>query len=151
MNWASTLPGVMASLKTTWEAGDLNGGSVILGPVVGTGVLGVLTVAFQDPTGEIVAEGQSQTEGYVSSPSREQYSVNCAASALNGATDIIAAVAVACGLFDAAGTVLAANSRLNDTVLKASIGAWQLSLTQEERGAIASVRFNVDIDAYTTE
>ena len=150
MSWASTLPSVLTALKGTWGAADLNGSSVILGPVIGTGVRGVLTVAFQDPNGEVIAEGASQREGYVASPTRESYSVNCAASAVNGAGNIEAAIAVACGLFSAAGETLAVNPQLGGAVMTATVGAWQLSLTQDERGAIASVRFNVDIDAFTS-
>ena len=149
MTWTPTLGPVLARLKVIWLAAAIGDADVIRGPTVGVGADGVLTIAYQDETLPQVGDGTSSTEGFVGNPSRETYSINCAAGVINGDGDIEAATDAACALWAAAGTALVADPHLNDLVLHADMGEWSLQLTQAADGAQAIVLFNVDIDAYT--
>jgi hypothetical protein len=157
MTWTPTLGPVLARLKVIWLAAPIGDADVIRGPTVGVGADGVLTIAYQDETLPQVGDGTSSTEGFVGNPTREQYSVNCAAGVINGDGDIEAATDAACALWAAAGFAIVTDPHLGtqplapsqDLVLHASMGAWSLQLTQAADGAQAVVLFNVDIDAYT--
>jgi hypothetical protein len=149
MTWTPTLGPVLARLKVIWLAADIGDAEVIRGPTVGVGADGVLTIAYQDETLPQVGEGTSSPEGFVGNPTRENYSINCAAGVVDGDGDIEVATDAACALWAAAGFALVTDPTLGGLVLHASIGEWSLQLTQAADGAQAIVLFNVDIDAYS--
>jgi hypothetical protein len=149
MTWTPTLGPVLAKLEQIWSAAVVAPAQVIRGPKVGVGADGVLTIAWQDETLPQVGEGTSSIDGFVGNPTREQYSINCAAGAVDGDGDIEVVTNAACALWAVAGFAVVTNPRLDDLVLHASIGAWTLQLSQAADGAQAMVLFNVDIDAYT--
>ena len=152
MAWASTVPGVLDALVAAFQATPgLEGVRVFDGPVVSQAApKEALCVGFSgDPTEPAVVQGQMQREGMVAAPSREQYSVQCAASVLNGSGDISAARRRAYELFAAAGAALAVDPTLGRTVLSAQPGAATLAQDQTTDGALATVAFAVDVDAFT--
>jgi len=157
MPWTPTLGPVLARLKTIWLAADIGDAEVIRGPTVGVGADGALTIAYQDETLPQVGDGTASPDGFVGNPSRETYSINCAAGVIDGNGDIEVATDAALALWAAAGTAIVNDPHLGtqplspseDLVLHASIGEWSLQLSQAADGAQAIVLFNVDIDAYT--
>jgi hypothetical protein len=149
MPWTPTLGPVLARLKTIWLAADIGDAEVIRGPTVGVGADGALTIAYQDETVPQVGDGTASPDGFVGNPTRETYSINCAAGVIDGNGDIEVATDAALALWAAAGSALVTDPTLGDLVMHASVGEWSLQLSQAADGAQAIVLFNVDIDAYT--
>lgn len=152
MAWTSTVPGVLDALVAAFQgAPELEGVRVFDGPVVTQAApLEALCVGFSgDPDEPVAVQGQTQREGLAVARSREQYSVQCAASVLNGSGDISAARRRAYELYAAAGAALAADPTLARTVLSAQPGATTLAQDQTTDGAVATVAFAVDVDAFT--
>ena len=148
MTWASTLPTVSTALVAALD-GVLPAGTVRKGPRVGPGSAEAVTVRFQTedtPT----ANGRFSAEGMGVAPSREQYTIGCAATVRKGAGDVDAATSRAFELLAAVGAALAADPTIGGAVLSARLGEWELSETQGAKtGATAVLLFDVDIDAFT--
>lgn len=150
--WASSVPDALDALVAAFRAAPgLEGVRVFDGPVVTQAApMEALCVGFSgDPTEPAAAQVESAREGLSVARSREQYPVQCAASVLNGKGDISAARRRAYELYAVAGAVLAADPTLGRTVLSAQPGGGSLVQDQTPDGAVVTVAFAVDIDAFT--
>lgn len=149
MAWQSTLPTALDALVSMLRA-DL--GSIVWdGPEVRDAA--ALEAVFVGHTGGdegTAASGAMSQPGLALQPDREQYAISCAASVLNGASDITAARNRAYELLAAVGAVLTANHTLGGVVMSAQLGEWSLEQQQiQELGAYASITFDVDVEAFT--
>jgi hypothetical protein len=151
MTWASTVPdalnGLLVALRGT---AALDGVAVFDGPVVsGSTAMEVITVGYTGGEDEDSADATEAITGLSVQQQRERYTVRCAASVRNGSADLAAARNRAYELLGYVGGALAADKRLGGAVMMASLGAHQLRQAQDSRGALATVVFEVAVDAMT--
>lgn len=152
MAWASTQPAaidaLVAALRNTTR---LDPQIVLDGPTVsGASMSEAVTVGWTgDETDTTAVDGTLVQEGAAVEPSREQFTITCAASVVRGGGDITAARARAYELLSAVGAVLAADKTLGGVVMSARVGEVTLTQAQPTRGAVAVVVFGVVCDAYT--
>lgn len=151
MTWASTVPAALDGLVAIWtDATDLQGVKIIDGPTVSGGLKEALIAGWEGDDGTEAVAGQLASGGLALAPSREQYTINCAAMALRGGTrQMQSARARAYELFAAAAEALAADKTLRGAVMTARLGSMTLTQTQDSRGCVATVVFGVDVDAMT--
>ncbi|MGH3504018.1 MAG: hypothetical protein ACRDQA_24445 [Nocardioidaceae bacterium] len=150
MPWQSSLPVAVNALVAQLSADSTLAAIVHDGPELRDTGNEVVAVGYSGDDGDTAAEGSFSREGLALEPDRERYSIHCAVSVLNGAADTGKARARAYELFAVVGKVLAADKTLGDAVMSASLGGWSLSTPQTESGAVATITFNVEIDAYTS-
>lgn len=150
MAWSSRLPAAMDALVTAFATADgLQGVTVRDGASVSQArVQEIVSVGYTGTEDENDADATLVTEG-LGDPSREQFTIRCAAAALKGGTDLSAARKRAYELFTAAGAALAVNRTLNGAVMRAMIGSHSLNQGQTDAGAQAVIVFTVECDAYT--
>lgn len=151
MTWASTVPdaidGLLAALR---GSAALDGVAVFDGPVVsGSTAMEVITVGYTGGEDEDSVDATEAIAGLSVQQSRERYVVRCAASVRNGSADMTAARTRAYELLGYIGHALAADKTLGGAVMKATLGAHVLRQAQDSRGAVATVVFEVAVDAMT--
>lgn len=149
--WASTVPAAIDGLVAMWsDSTALQGVTVVDGPrVSGATLKEALIVGWEgDDSTEAVTGGLS-SGGLELSPDREQYTINCAASVLRAAKQMADARRRAYELFGFAAAELALDKTLRGAVMAARLGSMTLTQTQDSRGAVATVTFGVDVDAFT--
>jgi hypothetical protein len=150
MSWGSTAPAAMTAIGTACQAAITDAKVEAPGLVVTDETFAaVITIGYQDEDTRAV-EGTFVPEGYAALPDREAYRINNLISAHNGDGDFAAAQTQAFTVLGEVGGVLAANQRIGAT-LKAHLGDWNLTLlATTDQGAIAELRFAIDVDAFTT-
>ena len=150
MAWTSRLPAAMDALVAAFNAApELAGVTVRDGPSASQAtVREVISVGYTGAEGESDADSQLTTEG-LGDPSREQFSIRCAAAALRGTTDLPAARQRAYELLSAAGAAIAQDRTLGGAVMRALVGSHSLTQGQTADGAQAVVVFEVSCDAYS--
>lgn len=151
MGWASSAPAAMSTLVTLWSGWPaLSGTPVYDGPEVnGASSPTALTVGYTDEMTPNAVEATEDLDSLATAPSRETYTIQCAAWVLNGAGNVATAREAAFALLSAAGAALAADSRLGGAVMMARVGSWTLQQSQTERGAAVQLIFGVSVDAYS--
>lgn len=151
MTWASTAPAAIAGLVATLGGSAvLDGVAVFDGPVVnGSTAVEVITVGYTGGEDEDSADATEAIAGLSVQQSRERYVVRCAASVRNGSADMAAARNRAYDLLGYVGEALAGDKTLSGAVMKAMLGAHTLRQAQDSRGALATVVFEVAVDAFT--
>jgi hypothetical protein len=152
MAWGSSVPTVLQALVSTLRgAPALEGVPVFDGPALdGTSQDAVVTIGYTgDPEDPGTVSGQNEYEGLSTARSREQYTVRCAVSVRDGTGDPVAPRTRAFELLSVVGGVLAANPSLGGACMQAGIGAWSLIDDQATTGAVATIAFSIDIDAFT--
>lgn len=151
MAWASTVPTAIVNLVEALQASpDLVDTSVKDGPTVsGETLTEVVTVGFTDTEDTTSIEGIFAFEGAVNTPNREQYTIRCAASVMRGDGDMPTARTRVYQLFAAAGDAIAADKTLGGVVMSARPSEMSLTQTQSSKGAVATITFDVAVDAYT--
>lgn len=152
MAWASSVPGALDALVTALRAAPgLADVTVFDGPVVtASGQQEAVTVGdIGDPEDPTAVEGQNAREGLAPAPDREQYTIRCAVIVRVGGGDASAARHRAYQLLGEIGGVLAGDQRLGGAVMIAQLGSWSLAQGQDGKGALVTLAFNVDVDAFT--
>lgn len=151
VSWASTVPDAIAGLLAALRgSAALDGVAVFDGPVVnGSTAMEVITVGYTGGEDEDSADATEAIAGLSVQQQRERYVVRCAASVRNGSADMAAARTRAYELVGYVGGVLTADKTLGGAVMKASLGAATLRQAQDSRGALATVVFEVAVDAMT--
>ncbi|MGH3097873.1 MAG: hypothetical protein ACRDMV_17970 [Streptosporangiales bacterium] len=149
MSWASTVPAAVEALVAAFT--DALPDAVVRdGPVVtSSGAQEVVTVGYTGTEGENAVEGTLRVQGLAVSPSRETYTVWCAASVARGSGDIAKARAAAYGLLAGCGAALAADQTLGGPVMSARLGDARLVQSKTPKSAAVTVVFGVDVDAYS--
>lgn len=159
--WSSTVPAAISGLVaafSTWP--DLTGVPVHDGPVVSESkALEGIVVGF---TGERMSrtgaypEQESPAADYVAAvdaltvtSQQERYSVRSVLAVLNGSKDIAAARQRAYDLLSFCGAAVAADKTLGGAVAMASMGTHQMTPEQAQRGALVTIVFSVDMQAWT--
>lgn len=149
MAWASTAPGAidaLVSLSTTAVAPT----TVFDGPVPGnSGLQEAVTIGFEDEDIPAVVEADVNLEGLGGARDREQYAITCKVEVARGTGNVAAARTRAYELLGTLGAALKANQGLGGVVHRAWVGAHVLRQMQDTRGAVAEIRFTVDVDTYT--
>jgi hypothetical protein len=106
---------------------------------------------YPEPEGPEI-EGDLAIEGLAADRSREKYVITNTVEVVRGASDgLIPARERAYAIVSACAGLIAANPRLNRTVGLAQMGATSYTPSEFPKGAKASVRFGVVIDAFTTK
>lgn len=152
MAWLSTVPAALGGLVSTLRAADaLSGVQVSDGPVVGgSAATEVVIVGWTGDDGATEAvEGSDEIGDLGGSRSREQYTIHSAILVTRGSADIAAARTRAYELLAVVGGALAADPRLGGAVMMAQLELVNLRQAQTQRGAQASVLFDVAVDAFT--
>lgn len=154
MAWGSTTPVVIEALVTALRgAPELTGVKVYDGPTLSGSsakeALNVGTSPSPDVDAATSAEGQESREGLAVDRTREQYTIHCGVSVLNGSSNAPAARRRVFELLAAVGAALAADPTLGRTVLQVQIGTWTLAQQQGQTGAVATIAFGIDVDAFT--
>lgn len=153
MPWGSSVPAVLQALVSTLSgAPALEGVPVFDGPALdGTSQDAVVTIGYTgDPDDPSTVTGQDEYDGMSTARSREQYTVRCAVSVRDGTGDPAAPRTRAFDLLSAIGGVLAANPSLGGACMQAGIGAWNLIDDQATTGAVATIAFGIDVDAFSS-
>jgi hypothetical protein len=150
MAFMSTVPAAINALVAVANGLGLVGTAVIDGPKVGNpNTQEALTIGFQDEQTETVVEVEYGSEGMAVAREREQYNVNCAAMVLRGSAKMPEARTRSYEILAAFGAGLLADHTLGGAVMSATIGSATLAEQQTPKGAIATVKFTVQIDAFT--
>lgn len=151
MAWGSTVPVVLPALtKSFQDAPGLEDVRVYDGAVLdGAQPLEWLRVGYDGEGGPAVVEGESTHEGLSTARNREQYTVQCAMTVVNGSTDAVASRDRLYQLFAAVGAFLAADPTLGRTVMQAQLGSWALGQKQTGQGAVSVLSFGIEVDAFT--
>lgn len=149
--WTSSVPDALDALVAALQAAPgLAGVAIFDGPVVtASGQLEAVMVGLGDQEDPTAVEGQNTREGLAAAPDREQYGIRCAAIVCDPGGDISAARRRAYQLLGVVGGVLAADQRLGGTVMIAQLGSSTLSQDQDETGALATIAFTVEVDAFS--
>jgi hypothetical protein len=154
VTYSSSVPAAIAALVVAFRTSPALG---VAGVPVRDGPLltdnpGVEAVAvgYTGDQAEAVVTGTASPEGLAVLPDRERYAVTCLIEVIDGGGDITAARTRAYQLHAACGAAIAVDNTLGRVVLRASIGIGSLQQKQTAGGALARVRFPVDIDAYTS-
>jgi hypothetical protein len=152
VSWAGTYPASVAGLITAWQrAYPLQGVEVRNGPqLTNPQAQEVLTAAYTSLEDDTAAGGDWTPEGLAGTPDREQYTIACAASVLNGDGDVVAARARVFALVAAAGDAIAADQTLGGVVMNAWLGSWTVREAAADAGMVATVNFTIRVDAYTS-
>lgn len=153
MTWASSVPDTIAGLVAALQGSAVLDGVLVLdGPVVtASSAQEVITVGYTGDEDEDAAEVAYGPQGLSTARSRETYRIRCAASVRNGSGDMAAARGRAYELLAYAGQTLAADKTLGGAAMKAVLGSAALRQAQDAKGAVATVIFEVAVDAFTKE
>ena len=156
MSYALSAPLAIAALIRALNLSPaLAGVEVRDGPqITNAAALEVVVVGYQGAEDDAVADGTVLPEGLSGGrPDRESYSVHCAVSVLAGddpSTAVATARNRACVLLAAVGDAITADRTLGRTVLRASPGSWAMRADETTAGMVTTIKFDVNIDAYTT-
>lgn len=166
MAWQSTQPAALAALVAMFTAATapgcaLAGVHIADGPIVSSSSALEWLLAgwsgermstkgtYPEPEGPEIA-GSLAIEGLSAARSREKYTITNTVEVVRGASDgLVPARERAYAIVSACAGLIAANPRLGRTVMLATVGATSYTPSMGPRGAKASVRFGVDIDAFT--
>lgn len=123
--------------------------------ITNAAALEVVVIGYQGGEDDAVADGSLALEGLTGGrPDRETYSVHCAVSVLNGgdpSVSVAAARARAGELLNAMAEIITADSTLRGTVMNAGVSSWAMRADETTAGMVTTIKFDVDIDAYTTK
>lgn len=144
----STIPAVIDELVRL-TAAALPGVQVVDGQPVVQVEADFISIAYGED-GEPAAESTRTRNQMTATPDQESYDVWCIASAWDGDVDMQATRARAYGLVDAIAAAIAADITLGGLVMSARLASESLYLDQTTKGAVATVRFFVHVDAFTT-
>lgn len=153
MAWSSSVPAALSALLAAFRAAPaLSGTDVRDGPLVtGSPALETVLVGWYGQMSDLLAvDGTVAMEGLGGIPDREQFAIRCAAMVMDGQGDMTAARARAYVLAAACGAAVAADRKLAGTVMRAVYGTQSLRQEQRPDGAVATVEFTVECDAYTS-
>jgi hypothetical protein len=152
MAWFSTVPAAIDALLAACRASDeLTGVFIGDGPELnGTTAQEALAVGYQSEDTPVAVEGLGVDEGMSIRRTREQYAINCSITVDNGAGDTSTARTRAFQLYAAVGSVLAADPRLDNTVMSTRLGTYSMQQTAGKRGVRVYLQFSVDCDGFTT-
>jgi len=152
MAYASTFPAAVAGLTAAWRFAPGLAGVLVADMVslTDSSTEEAVIAAYAGTDDDIAAEGTLAQEGYDGVRDRELYDIRCAIAVRRGGGDLAAARARAFVLLAVCGQALAADRKLGGAVMTAVITSWSLltDLSLDE-GALARIRFNVSIDAFT--
>lgn len=150
MTWQSRVPAVLDALVSLWSTTPELEGLVRDGPLpVESADPEVLSVGHDDDDTGASTDGQIAPEGYGVEPNREQFSVTCLISVVDGANDTRAARARAFELLSAASAAITSDITLGGVVMQAGVQQLSLNQLQTVGGAEARILFGVACDAYT--
>lgn len=150
MTWQSRVPAVLDALVSIWGGAPVLAGLVRDGPLpVDSADLEVLSVGHTDDDTGASTDGLISPEGFGVEPNREQFSVTCLISVVNGANDVRAARVRAFDLLSAASAAVTADTTLGGVVMQAGVQQLSLNQLQTAGGAEARLLFSVFCDAYT--
>lgn len=146
MAWGSTAPAAIAGLVATLQAGMTTKvlDSAVVSDAAGQEVVNVGWQTEDQPSVDATVD----QEGYGGQPDRERYTINNAVRVLN-ARDVVAARARAFELLGQVGAAIKADHTLGGSVMRAGISAWSFEAQQGRGGALATILFGVDCDAFT--
>lgn len=149
MTWSSTVPDALNALVSTFAAA-VPDTAVIDGPTVGSrGLSEAVVVGWTGGDNDTAVEANLAPGDLSVISDREQYTVHCMVSALNGASSISAARGRVYALFALLGAALAADPSLGGVVMTSRMVSGNLSQEQAQQGAIADLLFDVECDAFT--
>jgi hypothetical protein len=161
--YTSTVPAAIAGLIAMFKASAaLAGVEVYDGPTVSESkAREVIAVGFTGETlsrtgayaeaSQPVAEVTTSFDGQLAlGRVREQYPLRSMLGVLNGAKNSPAARARAYEMLDAIGAAIAADKKLGGAVALAYLGDHVFTPSQNQRGAIAEIGFEVVCDAWTS-
>lgn len=110
----------------------------------------ILCIGFTGIEDEPVVENSREKPGIATAPDRESYHIVCLASSWQGLdTDMEEVRATAYGLVDEVADYLADDHTLGGAVSRTRILSEALAQVQTNMGAVATVRFLIQIDAFT--
>lgn len=110
----------------------------------------VVAIGFTGTPGEAVVEDTRSREQLSADPDRERYEITSLASSWRGAeVDAKAVRDRAYGLVDTLNAELMRDSTLGGLVLRVRLSTVEFAPEQTSRGAVATVRFVIAVDAYT--
>jgi len=142
----STVPAVIDALLAAWA--PLQGVQVVDGQPV-TSKPDIVCVGFSGEAGEPAIESTRTREQLAAEPDREAYGITCLASSLRGDGNAKAARDRVYEMVQLVTDALAANPRLGGLVMRAMVSTESLTQMQTPKGAEATVRFVVSVNAFT--
>ncbi|TKG58894.1 hypothetical protein [Prauserella endophytica] len=149
MAWASTAPDAVNALVALTKT-VVDPHTVLDGPTPGNSALQeAVTIGFEDEDVPAVVEADVNPEGLAGNPDREQYSITCKVEVARGSGDIASARARAYELLGIVGAAVKENRGLGGVVNRAWVGSHVLRQVQDHRGAVAEVRFAVEVATFT--
>lgn len=114
------------------------------------GTPNILCIAFTGVPGEEAVTVTRSREQMATSPDRESYQITCVASSWNGHEQNMASVReTAYGMIDIFNHQLMLDHTLGGLVMRARIFSDAMAEEQTSMGAVSTVRFIVNVEAYT--
>lgn len=144
----STVPAALDALVARWVAA-LPDVQVSDGQPVAT-ENDLIAVGFHDVPGEPAVNSTRTREQLAAQPDRESYDISCIASTFDGGTEFKPVRDRVYELVNAVAADLADEDTLGGLVMQARVTADDLIQEQTEAGAVATVRFTVHVDAFTS-
>lgn len=109
----------------------------------------ILCIGFTGTVEEPVAENTRTIQQLASSPDRESYDLVCIASSWFGNNTNMQAVRTkAYGIVNALADSLSRDATLGGLVMQVRVGSDSLAQSQTTKGAVATVRFNIHVEAF---
>lgn len=110
----------------------------------------ILCLGFTGIPGEPVIENVRQRQQAATSPDRETYELTCLASSYRGnETDLKVVTDSAFAIVDSVTAFLAQDHTMGGLVMRSRVMTDAVAPEQTEEGAIATIRFVIQIDAFT--
>ena len=109
----------------------------------------VVAVGWAGADDPVAVESYETPDGLAGQPLHERYTIRCTAMVANGSGDQVAARERAYELLAGVTVALAASPTINGTVGYAYLSGHTLEVQQDTSGAVAVVRFAVDVEAFS--
>lgn len=151
MSYTSTVPDALAALAAMLTAADgLDGVEVTDGPpIANTAAMEVVAVGYSPSEDVDAVEMTTGPGGLGDVTDRETYIVHCSLGVINGDRDLVAARERAYALFDAVAAAVSGDAQLRKTVMHAGMGSHNLRQGDTDRGMLARINFDINVDAFT--
>lgn len=110
----------------------------------------VIAIGFTGEPGQVAVEDARTREQLATAPDRERYEITCLASSWKGEEHDAKAVRDRCyGMLDVLAAELERDQRLGGLVNRARLSVADFAPEQTNKGAVATVRFTIAVDAFT--
>lgn len=150
MAWGTSVNAIIAALTASWQT-QMPTVTVTDGMRVSDQFPAEAVIVGYDPQGSDTAFGVFTPGGFQVDPDMNTYTIHNTINVVNGNADIVAARTRAWQLLAVAGGAIAVDPTVGGLVMHAALGTWSLAQSQTSGGAVATLIFSVDVQAFTAQ